>query len=50
MINFDDYTNRNKADYNLKRPYIPYHLCRILIIGGSGSRKANAFGVASTLG
>ena len=42
MINFDDYTNINKTNYNLKRPYIPYHLYRILIIGGSGSGKANA--------
>ena len=42
MINFDDYTNENKTDYNLKRPYISYHLYRILIIGGSGSGKANA--------
>ena len=42
MINFDDYTNKNKTDYNLKKPYISYHLYRILIIGGSGSGKANA--------
>ena len=42
MINFDDYTNENKAEHNLKWPYIPDHPYRILIIGGSGSGKANA--------
>ena len=42
MINFDDYTNENKAEHNLKWPYIPDHPYRILIIGGSGSRKTNA--------
>ena len=41
MIKFDNYTNENKIEHNLKWPYIqnPY---RILIIGGSGSEKANA--------
>ena len=42
MINFDDYTNENKKNHNLKRPYIPDHPYRILIIGGSGSGKTNA--------
>ena len=42
MINFDDYTNENKIERNLKWPYIPDHPYRILIIGGSGSGKANA--------
>ena len=42
MINFDDYTNENKTEHNLKWPYIPDHLYRILIIGGSGSGKTNA--------
>ena len=42
MINFDDYTNENKTEYNLKWPYIPDHPYRILIIGGSGSGKTNA--------
>ena len=42
MINFDDYTNENKSEHNLKWPYIPDHPYRILIIGGSGSGKANA--------
>ena len=41
MINFDGYTNENKSEYNQKWPYIPNHPYRILIIGGSGSRKSN---------
>ena len=42
MINFDNYTNENKSEHNLKWPYIPDHPYRILIIGGSGSGKTNA--------
>ena len=42
MINFDDYANENKTQYKLKWPYIPDHPHKILIIGGSGSWKANA--------
>ena len=42
MINFDEYTNENKIEHNLKWPHIPDHPCRILIIGGSGSGKTNA--------
>ena len=42
MINFDDYTNENIVEHNSKWPYIPDHPYRILIIGGSGSGKANA--------
>ena len=42
MINFDDYSNENKRDYNSKWPYIPDHPYRILIVGGSGSGKTNA--------
>ena len=42
MINFDDYTNENKTERSAKWPYIPDHAYRILIIGGSGSRKINA--------
>ena len=42
MINFDDYTNENKAQHNSKWPYIPNHPYRVLIIGGSGSEKTNA--------
>ena len=42
MINFDDYTNENKAQNNLKWPYIPDHPFQVLIIGGFGSGKSNA--------
>ena len=43
MINFDDYSNGNKTQYNLKWPHIQDHPYRILIIGGSGSGKTNEF-------
>ena len=42
MVNFDDYTNKNNVEHNLKWVYIPDHPDRILIIGGSGSGKINA--------
>ena len=42
MINFDNYTHENKTENNPKWPYIPDHPYRILITGGSGSRKTNA--------
>ena len=42
MINFDDYTNENIIEHNSKWPYIPDHPHIILIIGCSGSGKANA--------
>ena len=42
IINFDDYTNENKAKHNLKQPYIPDHPYIVLMIGGSGSGKPNA--------
>ena len=42
MINLGDYVNENKAEHNEKWPYIPDYPYRILIIGGSGSEKANA--------
>ena len=42
MINFDDYINENKIEHNSKRPHIPDHPYRILIVGGSGSVKTNA--------
>ena len=42
MINFDNYTNENKAKHNLKWPYIPDYPHRILIIGCWGSGKTNA--------
>ena len=41
MTNFDDYANENKTKHNLEWQYIPNHLYRILIIGGSGSGKTN---------
>ena len=47
MINFDDYSNENKAvqelhSHDLKWPYIPDHLYKILIIVGSVSGKTDA--------
>ena len=42
-INFDDYANENKTEHNSNGPYIPAHPYRILIIGGSKSRKTNAW-------
>ena len=41
MINFDDIVNENKTEHNKDWPYTPDHSYRILIIGGSGSGKAN---------
>ena len=38
----DSITNKNNKEHNKKWPYIPDYLDRILIIGGSGSGKANA--------
>ena len=37
MINLDSITNESNKEHNEKRPYIPDHLYRIIIIGGSGS-------------
>ena len=45
MINFDDYTNKNKVEHNLMWPYIPDHPYRILIIKDSESGKTNALGL-----
>ena len=42
MINFDDYTNKNKTEYNLKQPYIPDYPYRILTTGSSVSQKTKA--------
>ena len=42
MINLDSITNENNKKHNEKWSYIPDHLSRILIIGGSGSGKTNA--------
>ena len=40
MINLDSITNKNNK-HNEKWSYIPDHLYRILIVGGSGSGKTN---------
>ena len=42
MINFGNYTQENKTEYDPKWPYVPDHPYRILTIGGSGSGKTNA--------
>ena len=42
MFNLDDIANEDNKEHNKKWPYIPDHLYRTLIIGGSGSRKINA--------
>ena len=42
MINFADSKNENDAKLNLKWLYIPDYPYRIVIIGGSGSRKTSA--------
>ena len=42
MINLDKLTNKNNKVHNEKQPYIPDHPYRIIIIGGSGSRKTTA--------
>ena len=39
LINFDDYFNENKTEYNKNWPYNRDHPYIILIIGGSGSGK-----------
>ena len=41
MTNLGSITNKNNKKHNKKWPYIPDHLNRILIIGGSGSGKRN---------
>ena len=41
MINLDSITNKNIKKHDEKRPYIPDHPYRILIIGGSGSGNTN---------
>ena len=42
MINLDSITNENNKEKNETWPYIPDHLYKSLIIGGSGSEKTNA--------
>ena len=39
MINFNDVVKENIKEYNPNWPQIPDHLHRILITGGSGSKK-----------
>ena len=41
IINLDNIVNNNNEKHNEKWAYIPDHLYRILIIGGSGSEKTN---------
>ena len=41
MFNLNDNTKVNNKQHNEKWSYIPDHLYRILIIGGSGSGKTN---------
>ena len=41
MINLNSITNENNKKHKEKWPYILDHPYRILIIGGSGSRKTN---------
>ena len=41
MINFNDCTNENKIEHNLKWPYILDNPYRILTIGRSGSGNTN---------
>ena len=46
MTNFDDYTNENNTEHNLKWPehnlkWPSDHLFRMLITGGSGLGKTN---------
>ena len=42
MFNFDYITKEDIKEHNPNWPKIPDHPYRILIIGGSGSRKTNA--------
>ena len=39
MINFDDYVNENKTEYNKNWPHTPDHPYRTLTLGDSGSGK-----------
>ena len=41
MLNLDNISNKNNKEHNNKWPYIPDHPYRLLLIGGSESRKTN---------
>ena len=41
MITFDDASNGNKTELNLKWSYIPDNSYKVLMVGGSGSGKTN---------
>ena len=41
MININNIINENNKEHNEKWSYIPDHPYKILIIGGSGSKKTN---------
>ena len=43
MFTLDDIIYKNNEDHNKKWPYIPDHQYIMLIIGGPGSGKTNAF-------
>ena len=43
MFSLDDITNKHNEEHNLEGPYVLDHPYRMLIIGGSGSEKTNAF-------
>ena len=42
MIDLDFLCIENNKEHNEKWRFIPAHLCKIIIIGGSGSGKTNA--------
>ena len=42
MINLDSILNKNNKKHSAKWPYIPDHLYRIIITGGSVTGKTNA--------
>ena len=43
MFSFDVFTTENNSEHDLNWPYIPDHLYRMSITGGSGSGKTDAF-------